>query len=253
MSDCDCIRGVRATTEGLSRGAVQIHRCPECRLFRTDVEAAFAVARPNRVWWVEDIDMEVAEEVGQLPLTGWASSLDTMPVLGYTEGSGPILANVHVGVSRRCWEKWLHPEPEIREFKGPYFYLSNFYHSPMMYLGYHCPTAEHAFQLAKAADTVDMRRIAEVHEPAEAKLLGRQVVLRDDWEQVKLSVMKDVVTLKFAGNPVIRQRLVSTGSIDLVEGNYWGDTYWGRDNKTGAGANHLGRILMEVRSLFQER
>ena len=40
-------------------------------------------------------------------------------------------------------------------------------------------------------------------------------------------------------------RLVETGTEELVEGNDWGDTYWGVCK--GTGKNMLGKILMEVR------
>ncbi len=37
----------------------------------------------------------------------------------------------------------------------------------------------------------------------------------------------------------------------VVEGNHWGDTCWGVDNRTGQGENHLGKILMQVREELQ--
>ena len=42
--------------------------------------------------------------------------------------------------------------------------------------------------------------------------------------------------------------LVATGDAIVIEGNTWRDTYWGVDLKTGEGENHLGKILMRVRS-----
>jgi hypothetical protein len=40
--------------------------------------------------------------------------------------------------------------------------------------------------------------------------------------------------------------LLLTGDEELIEGNFWGDVFWGVCN--GVGKNHLGKILMEVRS-----
>lgn len=37
----------------------------------------------------------------------------------------------------------------------------------------------------------------------------------------------------------------STGDVELVEGNWWGDRFWGVCD--GVGENRLGRCLMEVR------
>jgi predicted NAD-dependent protein-ADP-ribosyltransferase YbiA (DUF1768 family) len=33
--------------------------------------------------------------------------------------------------------------------------------------------------------------------------------------------------------------------VELIEGNWWGDTYWGVCN--GVGENHLGKLLMKIR------
>ena len=82
--------------------------------------------------------------------------------------------------------------------------------------------------------------------PSEAKRLGRRVRLRSDWEQVKYDVMLDVVRAKFNQHPDLAQKLLATGDEELVEGNDWGDTYWGVCN--GRGKNMLGKILMRVRA-----
>jgi len=36
------------------------------------------------------------------------------------------------------------------------------------------------------------------------------------------------------------------GNRDLVEGNDWGDTYWGQCK--GRGQNHLGKLIMRIRA-----
>lgn len=45
--------------------------------------------------------------------------------------------------------------------------------------------------------------------------------------------------------PKLRSQLLSTGTAELVEGNWWNDRYWGVCN--GRGENHLGKILMRIR------
>jgi hypothetical protein len=40
--------------------------------------------------------------------------------------------------------------------------------------------------------------------------------------------------------------LLATKGHDLAEGNWWGDTFWGTCK--GTGHNHLGKILMDIRS-----
>ena len=39
--------------------------------------------------------------------------------------------------------------------------------------------------------------------------------------------------------------LIKTGNTELIEGNFWGDTFWGICD--GVGENNLGKILMRVR------
>jgi len=133
----------------------------------------------------------------------------------------------------------------IDRFTGDYHFLSNFYPSRVEYAGNTYPSAEHAYQAAKAINTNDRAKIRKAETPKEAKRLGCKIKLRRDWESVKLAVMKDVVLSKFIQNRDLRHKLIMTGDEELVEGNDWGDTYWGRvDNK---GQNKLGTILMQVR------
>ena len=80
--------------------------------------------------------------------------------------------------------------------------------------------------------------------PGEAKRMGRQVTLRKDWEDVKISVMEKGLRMKFA-IPELRDKLLATGEEELVEGNWWGDTCWGVCK--GVGANNLGKLLMKIR------
>lgn len=61
--------------------------------------------------------------------------------------------------------------------------------------------------------------------------------------------MRDIVHIKFSSNDDLREALINTGSEELVEGNYWGDTFWGQ-SPVGTGQNNLGKILMEIRNAF---
>lgn len=81
--------------------------------------------------------------------------------------------------------------------------------------------------------------------PRDAKKLGRKVMLRDDWEEVKDDLMYKIVLAKFLQNPSLAEALEQTGNAKLIEDNHWGDTYWGVCD--GVGENKLGEILMRVR------
>jgi ribA/ribD-fused uncharacterized protein len=80
--------------------------------------------------------------------------------------------------------------------------------------------------------------------PGRAKRLGRNVPLRKDWHNEKLNIMRALVTQKFQ-YAYLAKKLIATAPATIIEGNSWGDRYWGICE--GQGENHLGRILMDVR------
>lgn len=132
----------------------------------------------------------------------------------------------------------------IDEFKGKYYFLSNFYYAPVVYKGVKYSNNEAAFQAQKTFDPKEQKRIAESN-PSLARKLGRKVTLRPDWESMKLSIMEEICRAKFQQNPELMQKLIDTDNETLIEGNYWHDTYWGVCN--GKGENNLGKILMKIR------
>lgn len=133
----------------------------------------------------------------------------------------------------------------ITEFKGGYRFLSNFYPCVIKGVGGMVfNSVEHGFQAAKTLDVDSQVKIWQAATPGDAKRLGRRVTLRQDWELIKLAVMLDLVRQKFA-EPTLRRQLLATLDAELVEGNWWNDTFWGVCR--GKGENHLGKILMQVR------
>lgn len=139
---------------------------------------------------------------------------------------------------------------KIDEFKDENFYLSNFYPCIITYEGYTYQNAESAFQAAKCINVKDRNSFTTLN-PSESKKLGRKIPLRKDWEDVKISVMRDVLTCKFTQHPELMKKLLATDGIYLEEGNTWGDKTWGCVN--GQGANLLGKLLMELRETYLEK
>lgn len=133
----------------------------------------------------------------------------------------------------------------INSFNNEFAFLSNFYSSPIVYEGIEYPTVEHAFQAAKTFDFETRVKIAAAATPGQAKRLGRSVTLRSDWEQVKDSIMEELVRRKFQSSTSLCLQLWSTGDRELIEGNTWNDIYWGVCN--GVGRNQLGKTLMKIR------
>lgn len=139
--------------------------------------------------------------------------------------------------------------PPITSFSGKYRWLSNFWPCPVEFQGVMYPTVEHAYQAAKTLDPKQRLDIQRIPRPGDAKRHGRSVTLREDWEQVKVGIMKYLLREKFnnpAGrNSDMKALLISTGDAMLIEGNHWGDIFWGVCR--GKGENVLGRLLMEIR------
>ena len=142
---------------------------------------------------------------------------------------------------------------EIKSFRGKYSFLSNFYKHTLNYMGQRFLTAEHAYQWSKTIDRKERNRVRMSMTPGIAKTRGGGVTLREDWEDIKLDVMKAIVFNKFSQCPTLIRQLLNTEGIHLIEGNKWHDNYWGEcycnDSKCilEAGRNHLGNILVQTR------
>lgn len=135
--------------------------------------------------------------------------------------------------------------PKIDKFEGEYRFLSNFWPAPILFCGVSYPSTEHAYQAFKSEDLEQRIFIAGIPSPGEAKRYARRnVTLRRGWDGMKLEVMLELLRLKFS-NPALRVKLLATGQAELIEGNDWGDKFWGVHN--GEGENWLGKLLMQVR------
>lgn len=132
----------------------------------------------------------------------------------------------------------------ITEFTGNYRWLSNFWPAPVTIEAFTFPSTEHAYQAAKSLDPRDWNQILVLN-PGQAKRYGQRIKLRPDWEQIKLDVMRELTAAKYDQHPDLKRMLLQTKGMELIEGNYWNDTFWGVCR--GIGQNHLGRIIMEYR------
>lgn len=146
----------------------------------------------------------------------------------------------------------------VPEFQGKYRFLSNFWPwsgshvvgAPIVvyYDGVPYPTSEHAFAAAKTLDPRERQRVLACSSPAQAKRLGHTLHLRADWDAVRVQIMWTVCMDKFSRNVDMRHALLFTRHARLVEGNTWGDRFWG--GVDGQGLNMLGQVLMSVRAVL---
>lgn len=122
--------------------------------------------------------------------------------------------------------------------------MSNFYPCAVAFEGKVYKSSEHAYMAAKTTDENIRAYIAAQPTPGTAKKVGRSIPLRENWDDIRIHYMRIILESKF-GDYELRERLDSTKGYELVEGNTWGDTFWGVCN--GKGQNNLGKLLMQIR------
>lgn len=136
----------------------------------------------------------------------------------------------------------------INSFTGKHRFLSNFYPCMVQYEGIVYRSVEHAYQAAKSLSPTDRLTVAAYKTAAQAKKLGRKLPLRSDWPTVKVPIMRELLMFKWSHQDML-ELLLATDNEELVEGNWWGDTFWGVCN--GVGQNMLGKLHMEIREHYR--
>lgn len=112
-------------------------------------------------------------------------------------------------------------------------------------------SSEHAYQNQKSFNPKYRLEILNAKSPGQAKKIGSEKYMKEkgyeivnNWDEIKIEVMKAVVFFKFSQNENLKNKLISIKE-PIEEKNYWKDTFWG--TYKGEGQNHLGKILMDVR------
>jgi ribA/ribD-fused uncharacterized protein len=134
----------------------------------------------------------------------------------------------------------------IDSFTGEYAFLSNFYPCLVFVDDTSYPCVENAYQASKTLN-VPKRALFGLMTPGQAKRAGKKLLIRPDWNEVKESIMYKLLMQKFS-MPWLREKLVATHGHSLVEGNTWGDKYWGVCNNEGL--NRLGIMLENIRDYW---
>jgi ribA/ribD-fused uncharacterized protein len=132
-----------------------------------------------------------------------------------------------------------------------YACISNFSPHGFELDGVYWPTVEHYFQAQKFAGTEHEEHVRRAKTAKQAKALGRRRdwPLREDWEAVKVDLMRRVVRRKFETHADIRAVLLGTGTDTIMEAAP-DDYFWGC-GRDGTGQNMLGQILMDVREALR--
>lgn len=68
---------------------------------------------------------------------------------------------------------------------------------------------------------------------------------KEDWDDVKISIMEELLRLKIEQNPYVKKKLLQTEDYMIVEDSpkddFWG---WGPNRN---GQNNLGKLWMKLR------
>ena len=104
----------------------------------------------------------------------------------------------------------------INSFSGPYEFLSNFYNCPVTAWGITYRNSESAFQAQKTKDEEIRKEFSNLN-PSQGKLRGRNIELREDWEEIKDSVMYHILRYKFYQNKNLFVKLMQTEDEELIE------------------------------------
>ena len=112
---------------------------------------------------------------------------------------------------------------------------------------YTFPSSENAFQASKCENKDDIEQFTKIT-ALQSFRLGRTVDLRDDWDKIKVKIMKNICMDKFTQFDELKKILLETNDAYLIEHTPVKnrDKYWADDND-GSGANNLGKCLMDVR------
>lgn len=135
---------------------------------------------------------------------------------------------------------------DILEFQGENRWLSNFWPCNVVLDDMEFKSVEAAYVAAKTTDLNIRKAIQDLPKAGDCKRFGRKIKLSPYWDGQKLQVMEYLLRQKFKAGGDLAKRLTSTGDCKIIEGNNWGDTFWGVCN--GKGENNLGKILMKIRS-----
>jgi len=148
----------------------------------------------------------------------------------------------------------------IPMFTGALRFCSNFFPCYVVWVdGRTYAYTETIYQIEKTIIPEQKALFRPIMEASAARSLGRdrtKITAQDDWDNLKFDVMRRIIRAKFDQHPELRNRLLATGDLVLVETNYWhdndfGDCLCGQSACRKKGRNMLGVILMEERAYWR--
>jgi ribA/ribD-fused uncharacterized protein len=145
------------------------------------------------------------------------------------------------------------PQTEGREdlqatfYMGKWYCFDNFSPFSVVFNNKVYPTAEHLYQALKFKSLTNREMVSRAQSAHAAKKLAKSLQrdVREDWDDVKISMMETVCGLKMVQHEYVQKTLLKSGDLEIIESSpvdsFWG---WGPDKK---GRNELGKIWMRLR------
>ncbi|WP_067490200.1 NADAR family protein [Actinomadura hibisca] len=127
--------------------------------------------------------------------------------------------------------------------------LRNEYPAPFTYGGAAYPTVEHAYWALSVGDAGLRERVRAADSTRAARELAEQEPVREEWPQIRLAVMADLLRAKFDQHPELAEVLLATGDGRLFY-SFGPTRFWSSDRE---GRNWVGRLLELVRSELRVR
>ena len=148
-------------------------------------------------------------------------------------------------------DRWLREKmDEVIGFYPREFYpFDNFSSFKVEWNGYLFSSVEEAYQAASfmGSDEELVEKIKKSHSADEAQRIAyaNRDKRREDWDDVKISIMEELLRLKIEQNPYVKKKLLQTEDYMIVEDSpkddFWG---WGSNRD---GQNNLGKLWMKLR------
>ena len=135
-----------------------------------------------------------------------------------------------------------------------FYIFDNFASFQVVWRGVRWATSEHAYQASHFFDTApelaeEIRGATSAHDAYKLAKANSDKA-PDNWDEVKVGIMEEIVSCKLEQHPYIQQKLRQTGDVDIVEDSpkddFWG---WGANRD---GRNELGKIWMRLRDAMLE-
>jgi ribA/ribD-fused uncharacterized protein len=134
-------------------------------------------------------------------------------------------------------------------YEREFYVFSNFSSFQVDYKGRRWATSEHAYQAShyfeSAPDLIE--QIFNARSAHEAYIIAKVNANKapENWDDIKVDIMYEICKLKLQQNPYVKQKLLQTCDLYMVEDSptddFWG---WGKQRD---GRNELGKIWMQLR------